>query len=302
MKKTLSLLMIGSMIFLQTAFANSDYIESGDVVPIEITGNFISDGILQISWEIPQETDLETFKLFKSTTNSVPNDEYVLDDKTLTEYEDNVTDGVTYYRMCLYTTLKTKACGNVLAVRGALNIVLDPLIESFNDIDGHWGKQYIEKLRVTNVVQGDGEGNFEPNRNIFRAEAIKIMMLVFGIGGTSCHSDIFPDMDANDWFCDIVSKANQRGYVEGDDGFLYPGREITRAEAVKVALEIMGTDVPEIIEKPFDDVELNQWYAKYVAKAKELNIVQGVGEGLFEPNRSITRAELSKIAVEAARL
>lgn len=296
------MLMIASFLFAQTALAQTQYIESDDVVPIDIDAAFVSDGILKITWDEPQETDLETFKLYKSTTNSVPDEDYVLNSKVSTEYEEEAYDGVSYYRMCVYTILKTKKCGNVVAVRGAWNTILDPVIEGFNDIEGHWAKQYIEKLRVMNVVQGDGNGNFEPNRNIVRAEAIKILMLSFGIGGTSCHLGIFPDMNVNDWFCDVVSEANQKGYVEGDDGYLFPGREITRAEAVKVVLGIKGVDVPEITEKPFDDVDLDQWYAKYIAKAKELNIVQGVSGDLFEPNRSITRAELSKIAAEAAQL
>jgi hypothetical protein len=302
MKKLLCISMILSLIFAQIAFADIQYTESDDIVPIELNASFISDGILRITWDEPPESNLETFKLYKSTANSVPNEDYILNSKVSVEYQDEPSDGISYYRMCVYTTLKTRKCGNVVAVRGAWNTVLDPIVEAFNDIEGHWAKQYIEKLRVMNVVQGDGEGNFEPNRNIVRAEAIKILMLTFGIGGTSCNLGVFPDMSANDWFCDVVSKAHQNGYVEGDDGYLLPGREITRAEAVKVVLEIKGTDVPEITEKPFDDVDLEQWYAKYVAKAKELNIVQGVGGGLFEPNRSITRAELSKIAAEAAQL
>ncbi len=290
------------MLFSHTVFASNTYTESDDVIPIEITAGFISDGLLQITWDEPEESDLENFKLFKSTENSIPSEDYVLSSKTATGYEEEAEDKLTYYRMCVYTVSDTMACGEVVAVYGPWNVVLDPKVDEFLDIDGHWGEQYIEKLRVMSIVEGDGEGNYEPNRNIYRAEAIKILMLAFGIGGTSCHLDVFPDMDANDWFCDVVSKAHQQGYVEGDEGYLYPGREITRAEALKVVLEIMNVDIPDITVKPFDDVELDRWYAKYVAKAKELNIVEGMGNNLFEPNRSITRAELAKIAVEAANL
>ena len=152
------------------------------------------------------------------------------------------------------------------------------------------------------VVQGDGEGNFEPNRNINRVEAIKIIMLSFHIGGSSCNSGIFPDLNPEDWFCDVVTKAFQEGYIVGDQGMLLPGRELTRAEGTKIVLELLGIEISDVTEKPFNDVEVDQWYAKYIAKAKELYIVQGVGNGNFEPNRSITRAELSKIAAEAANL
>lgn len=290
------------LFFAQTVFANSVYVESEDVVPVEMDASFISDGIIQFTWDKPDESDLETFKLYKSTSNSQPEENYVLNSKTSMEYEEEVADGVSYYRMCVYTILQTKACGDVIAIYGKWNTVLDPIVDEFIDIEGHWAEQFIEKLRVMSVVQGDSEGNFEPNRNIYRSEAIKIIMLAFGIGGTSCHSEFFPDMASNDWFCDVVSKAYQEGYVQGDEGMLYPDREITRAEAVKIVLETIGIEVPEITEKPFDDVGTDQWYSKYIAKAKELNIVQGVGEGLFEPNRPITRAELAKIAAEAAEL
>jgi hypothetical protein len=203
--------------------------------------------------------------------------------------------------MCVYTILYTYKCGNVVSIHGDRQLVLDPLVDSFPDIAGHWAEKYIEKLRVLSVVQGRN-GNFEPNSNIFRAEAVKILMLAFNIGGTSCHSDFYPDVNHGDWFCDIVSKATQEGYVEGDQGMMYPGREITRAEAVKIVLEMKAVDVPEIDTPPFNDIDLNQWYAKYVAKAKELGIVEGYVDGTFQPNKSITRAELSKIAVEAAEL
>jgi len=302
MKKLISISLLISIFMSATVLANSDYVESDDVVPMEIDATFISDGILEITWDATQESDLETYKLHKSETDSTPGDEYVLNSRTALDYEEESSDGVSYFRMCVYTILNTMACGNIVAVYGRWNTVLEPIVEEFIDIEGHWAHVFIEKLRVMNVVEGDGEGNFEPNRNIYRAEAIKIMMLAFGIGGSSCNSGIFPDLGSSDWFCDVVTKAYNEGFVQGDDGYLYPGREITRAEAVKIVLEIMGVEVPEVTEVPFDDVDIEQWYAKYVAKAKELNIVEGVGDGLFEPNRSITRAELSKIAAEAAEL
>lgn len=51
------------------------------------------------------------------------------------------------------------------------------------------------------------------------------------------------------------------------------------------------TDVPEDI-----------WYAKEIAKATELGIVNGVGNGEFDPERPVTRAECAAIAVRLYEL
>lgn len=288
MKKLICFLLIFT-VFIPTAFAAD--------------AQFVNNGNLKVIWADSDVIDFDYFELFKSEESSTPRDESLIQDSEALEYTDeNVLDGVTYYQLCAFSTSQDEVCDKVIAVSGKYDLILDPAVEEFLDIEGHWAFNYIEKLRFLNVVQGDDNSNFNPNRNIVRAEAIKIIMLAFGIGGTSCHSEFFPDMSAGDWFCDVVSKAYQLEYVVGDEGILYPGREITRAEAVKIVLSVLGDDVPEITVKPFNDVEPGEWYAKYIAKAKELGIVQGVDNGNFEPNRSITRAELSKIAVLTAKL
>ena len=311
--KKIAILAFILAILSPSVFAQGDYIESEDVVPVEISGEFVGEE-LQITWDTPGETDLDFYDIYFSAedTTLTDMDQTLLLFSSLVDTPDTIgeklgiihqdpVDGVGFYRTCVFTILSTKKCSDFMYTYGRNKLILDPIVDSFPDIDGHWGYHYIEKLRALNVVEGR-DGYFEPNSNIFRAEAIKIFMLAFELGGSSCYSALYPDMEHTDWFCDVVTRATNEGYVEGDQGMLYPGREITRAEAVKVVLEIRGDEVPEITEKPFDDVELDQWYAKYVAKAKELNIVEGMGNNLFEPNRSITRAELSKVAVESAEL
>lgn len=317
MKKLISFLLAGILIMLSSfsyvsALTPLEYPDDESVEKMELNAAFIENR-LQLSWAQPTEYELEFYLLLKQTDDSTPTkyfgdakivmDSY-LDQETAgrgSYIDDELAPGVSYYRLCSYINYPKRGCGNVIAVYGKDKIVLSPNVDSFPDVEGHWGEQHIEKLRVLNVVEGR-DGMFEPNSNILRAEAIKIMMLAFRIGGTSCQPSWFPDMSAEDWFCDVVSKAAQQGYVQGDDGQLFPGREITRAEAVKIVLLIKGVNVPEVDEDPFNDVDHTLWYAKYIAKAKELGIVQGVGDNDFDPNRSITRAELSKIAVEAAEL
>lgn len=52
----------------------------------------------------------------------------------------------------------------------------------------------------------------------------------------------------------------------------------------------------------YTDVPDDIWYAKEIAKATELGIVKGVGNGEFDPERPVTRAECAAIAVRLYEL
>lgn len=54
--------------------------------------------------------------------------------------------------------------------------------------------------------------------------------------------------------------------------------------------------------QPFADVPSDAWYSKIVSKAAELGLIEGVGGGLFEPERAINRAEAVALAVRVIEL
>ena len=64
-------------------------------------------------------------------------------------------------------------------------------------------------------------------------------------------------------------------------------------------VKIRGYCLPDyaILVQRFTDVDPNAWYAEAVTRAAELGIVEGVGEGKFEPDRAITRAEAAAMCV-----
>jgi hypothetical protein len=41
----------------------------------------------------------------------------------------------------------------------------------FKDIENHYAKKHIEKLLSYGIVNGDGNGNFNPDKPITRADA-----------------------------------------------------------------------------------------------------------------------------------
>ncbi|MBD3360245.1 hypothetical protein GF366_00415 [Candidatus Peregrinibacteria bacterium] len=114
-------------------------------------------------------------------------------------------------------------------------------------------------------------------------------------------ADPFEDIEGH-WAEEFIDDLRLKGIVSGKEtGIFSPDALITRAELTKIALEAFGFEIPESVgEKPFSDVELTDWYAPYIQKAKETGAVDGYEDGTFKPNQVINRVEALKILLEAA--
>lgn len=272
----------------------SDPYTDDETIVITLDGELTAEGKAALTWTKYEEGDLKWYKVVHSQTNDsayYPVDGYIhvaSDFVTNTYTHPSVPEGTNYYRVCVITDDDRRGCSNTVTLQKGVTA------STFDDITDHWAKEYIENLADEGIVEGR-DGNYEPDSPILRAEAIKLVMYGMGLDGTSCNSEIFPDLNQDDWFCEVVTKAYNKGIIQGDNGYLYPGKNITRAEAVKILLEAKGMEPPTLEENPFDDVYFMDWYAGYIYKAFKLGYVAGVGNGLFEPNRSITRAEMAKI-------
>lgn len=119
----------------------------------------------------------------------------------------------------------------------------------------------------------------------------------------------FPDVTAKDSYFKAVEYFAQLGVIEGytdaNTGFKYfkPTNAVNRAEAVKMLLAgstksyAIGTSVSSSV---FPDVKTGDWFAPYVSVAKTAGIVKGNDKsGLFEPGRTVNKAELMKMVIMA---
>ena len=88
------------------------------------------------------------------------------------------------------------------------------------------------------------------------------------------------------------------GYPDGSFG---PDRNMTRAEAAQMFYNLLKNQNVDA-EPAFDDVPDGAWYATAVNIMAELGIVNGVGDDKFEPNREITRAEFTTMAMRFAKV
>ena len=137
----------------------------------------------------------------------------------------------------------TDAMTRAQAAQMFYNLLLEkdiPITTSFTDVDeGEWYAQAVHVLASLGILNGVGDGRFEPQRWITRAEFTAIAMRFAKLDTSG--SDIFPDVNREDWFYDQVVCAVQYGWINGyADGTFRPDNTITRAEVTAIANRMLG--------------------------------------------------------------
>ncbi len=187
-------------------------------------------------------------------------------------------------------------------------IVSDELVEyqvdENVDYAEHWAFDYITELYARNIVSGcDDEANYCPDKEITRAELLKIVMNLYGVNLQSDLNNPFIDLDENHWAYKYILNAYDAKIIKGyEDKTFKADNNINRAEAMKIILNTANVNIEEGSQyiNPFVDIDISKWYAKYVLKAYTDGIVQGYEENearYFKPENNITRAETAKVVV-----
>lgn len=92
-----------------------------------------------------------------------------------------------------------------------------------------------------------------------------------------------------------------RGILNGRaDGAFHPDESMTRAEFAATVVRSLGL-TPKA-NNNFSDVSEDAWYAAYVGAASDHGIINGVGNGKFDPSGTITKQEAAVMAARAAKL
>lgn len=117
---------------------------------------------------------------------------------------------------------------------------------------------------------------------------------------------IFSDLDpSGDDYAPILALAAE-GIVSGfPDGTYKPGQSITRQQAAKIIAGTLDLDTKNAPDPGYTDVNKNSEYYGYIAALTHAGIVSGSvvdGKKVFNPRKTLSRAQMSKIIAEAYEL
>ena len=110
----------------------------------------------------------------------------------------------------------------------------------------------------------------------------------------------FPDVPEDADYAEAVEVLADLGIFTGDDkGNFKPDNTITRAECAAIICRMLGVEdeAKAMKNQVFPDVPASFWGAGYIAKAAELDIIGGYGNGKFGPNDDVTMEQMIKMLV-----
>ena len=110
----------------------------------------------------------------------------------------------------------------------------------------------------------------------------------------------FPDVPENAGYAEAVEVLAELGIFGGDDkGNFNPDKTITRAECAAVICRMLGVEeeAKSMKKQVFSDVSTSFWGAGVIAKAAELGIIGGYGNGKVGPNNPVTQEQMIKMLV-----
>lgn len=163
-----------------------------------------------------------------------------------------------------------------------------------------WAQDAIGKLALSEVLQGTSEGNFEPLRNMTRAEFAKSAIIALGLDMVQQQSPSFSDISSSDWYYDYVETAGKNGLMQGsknNQGQLNfkPNAPITRAELASILSRVLknsGKGATVDHTNPFTDIKAH-WAKEDIIYLYGNKLIQGKSAVKFGPGDSASRAEVS---------
>lgn len=175
-------------------------------------------------------------------------------------------------------------------------------IPLFSDVDENrygWAIDAIESFAKQGIVEGTGDGTFNPDGKVTREEFAKVLTLAFGET---------PQKDAEQTFSDVSKDRWSYGYIEASRNFLTgykspaggkmtfkpmiaASREDIAVALVRILKYDVSTNGSTYAEGKFSDYhDISIALRPYINVAVEKGLIYG-HDGAFRPQAGISRAE-----------
>ncbi|MDF2822588.1 MAG: putative phosphoesterase, partial [Clostridiales bacterium] len=162
---------------------------------------------------------------------------------------------------------------------------------------------YITYLAARNIIVGVGYGKFTPEAQVTRAQFTKMVFGASGLDNSVLEgykvSD-FEDVSSNTWYASYVMWASKNGIANGvGDNKFDPDASITREQMTVMLHNFIKFSEVKLVShsvEEFKDNELiSSWAFDAVNYINSVSIIDGKGDGTFDPAKPATRAEAAKV-------
>ncbi|MFS0869564.1 S-layer homology domain-containing protein [Paenibacillus xylanilyticus] len=139
-----------------------------------------------------------------------------------------------------------------------------------------------------------------------RKVGIAVLAALFTLGSVAGYSvpvkaaavkQRFQDINTS-YAKDAITHLVNQGIAAGTSETRFePKKAVTRAEFATFAVRLLGLQPVKNNISPYNDTNITAWYYGNIAAMTNLSILEGKGQGTFQPNASITREEAAALLV-----
>lgn len=165
--------------------------------------------------------------------------------------------------------------------------------QSFKDIDGHWGKSAIERWAAYGVVEGKGDGIFDPDAKLTRAEMAQIYVNLLNLTKKADISK-YIDVPADAWYTDAIAKCVAAGILTGtSSNTISPMDTVTREQMFVTLCRALEIESEVSTDATFSDLnQVSGWAEGSINALLEAGYVGGTGNNQLKPREEINRASV----------
>ncbi len=175
---------------------------------------------------------------------------------------------------------------------------------SFTDTFKHWSKAFVELAAAKGLVEGVGDGKYNPDKAVTRAEFTAMIVRTLGRGGSVGNTAPYVDVKQGAWYFDEVAKAKELGLLGFTNGTSFkPDQPLSREEMASMLAAVINLEKSSIAK---DSVNLNGYkdigsvdaaYLEDVRTMLTLQIMNGTSANTFDPKGDTTRAQAAVVFI-----
>ena len=188
----------------------------------------------------------------------------------------------------------------------AMTAVPSSAAHPFTDVP-EWATEYVNEVYEKGIMQGVGGTNFGSDATLTREQLVVTLYRISGSTVTGTLESLkatFADVaDISDWAYNAVEWASKEGITsgvkQGDALYFKPKNDVTRQEAAKffiTFIDYMKLDAPTDNTADLKDMDtVADWALPYVERCIAAGIINGDGNGNFDPTGKTVRIAAAKM-------
>lgn len=179
-------------------------------------------------------------------------------------------------------------------------IPVSAMAVEFDDAQGHWAEEAIDRWSDAGVVSGVGNNDFDPEGEMDRAQASSVFSELLQLTDEADISN-FTDIPDNAWYAGHIAKCVDAGIMAGmSDTTMEPETTLSREMFFTMFAQAMGIEREETSDVKFNDsAEASSWAVGYINALANRGFISGMGDGSVEPLSDINRASVMALLNQA---